>query len=238
MPAQPAELHERARSNRLLAAFGREAIGRVLLAARMRAVVQGEMLYDPSGPHERATFPLAGLIGITSQFGDGSSLVVAEVGNEGMVGLTGVLGGRREPMAAIVDVAGEVLDVPVGVMQTLMERDVSVRTTVHRYASLRLAQTELNAACLARHTVEARLARWLLRAWEATAREHTLFVTQERLSQVLGSHRPSITLASRRLRDSGAIAHRRGRVVIVDAERLAAASCPCYAVFRTLAASA
>ncbi|GAB4328963.1 MAG: Crp/Fnr family transcriptional regulator [Dehalococcoidia bacterium] len=210
----------------------------VLRSAWLREVSQGEMLYDASEPHQRVYFPLGGLIGITSQFGDGSSLVVAEVGIEGMVGLTAALGGRRQPMAAIVDVVGEVLDVPVGTIQDLMGRDASTRAAVQRYASLRLAQTELNAACLARHTVEARLARWLLRAWEATARDGALLMTQERLSQVLGTHRPSITLASQRLRDRGAIGHRRGSVVVVDVERLAEASCACYEAFRALAESA
>lgn len=53
-------------------------------------------------------------------------------------------------------------------------------------------------------------------------------LTQEFLSQMLGAHRPSITVVLGALEQDGLISRRRGVIDIVDIERLEAAACECY----------
>lgn len=53
-------------------------------------------------------------------------------------------------------------------------------------------------------------------------------LTQEFLSQMLGVHRPTVTIAATMLQKAGLIDYRRGEITVVDRKGLEAASCSCY----------
>ena len=59
-----------------------------------------------------------------------------------------------------------------------------------------------------------------------------LNITHEFLAQMLGVRRASVTDVLRPLQNDGLIRASRGKVVILDPKRLAAASCECYGVIR------
>jgi hypothetical protein len=58
----------------------------------------------------------------------------------------------------------------------------------------------------------------------------TLPLTQEFLSQMLGSRRASVTVAAGALQKSGLIEYSRGSVRIVNRAKLEDAACDCYQV--------
>ena len=99
-----------------------------------------------------------------------------------------------------------------------------------------MAQLAQSAICNNRHTVEQRLARWLL-AMRARTGLKVFPITHELLSQILGTTRPVLTTTARGLKNAEVIAYRRGVLDIVNPEGLANAACPCYEiVHRELAA--
>ena len=59
-------------------------------------------------------------------------------------------------------------------------------------------------------------------------------VTHDVLGQMLGIHRPSVTIALRKLEDAGYIESRHGRTRILHREGLVAAACNCYPVTQHL----
>jgi Mn-dependent DtxR family transcriptional regulator len=59
-----------------------------------------------------------------------------------------------------------------------------------------------------------------------------LLITQDLLSEMLGSLRPSITHAARELEDAGLIERGRRQVTIVDRQGLKRVSCECYQLVR------
>ena len=87
------------------------------------------------------------------------------------------------------------------------------------------------AACNALHTMESRLARWLLQTRDRVYSD-VLPLTQEFLSQMLGVRRTTITLVARQLEQAGVIQTRRGRIVVVDRKGLEDVACECYAIVR------
>ena len=87
------------------------------------------------------------------------------------------------------------------------------------------------AACNALHSVEARLARWLLHIHDRVDGDF-LPLTQEALSQLLGVRRTTVTLVVRKLRASGAIRSDRRGLIEIDRPRLEEATCECYEVMR------
>ena len=100
-------------------------------------------------------------------------------------------------------------------------------TTVIRHEQLILIQAQQSAACNATHSVEARLARWLLRSRDLLGTDNLNF-TQEFLSQMLGVRRSSVSIVATALQREGLIRYRRGHIHILDLEGLRKRSCECY----------
>ena len=85
------------------------------------------------------------------------------------------------------------------------------------------------AACNRLHEVPARQARWLLMVDDRTNQEQ-LPLTQEFLSQMMGTRRSTITLVARSFQDNGVIDDSRGRVRILDREALKRLASECYQI--------
>jgi Mn-dependent DtxR family transcriptional regulator len=84
-----------------------------------------------------------------------------------------------------------------------------------------------STACNAVHSVEQRLARWLLMARDRMESDH-FTLTQEFAAMMLGASRPTVTIVASALQRAGLITYHRGHLTIVDGEGLEAASCECY----------
>jgi len=84
-----------------------------------------------------------------------------------------------------------------------------------------------STACNAIHSVEQRLARWLLLAHDRVGTDH-FPLTQEFVAMMLGASRPTVTVVAGILQKAGLITYHRGTITIVDREKLELASCECY----------
>ena len=100
-----------------------------------------------------------------------------------------------------------------------------------RYAQAFFVQTALTAACNRLHTLDQRLANWLLRSRDRALSDE-LPLTHEFLSNMLGIRRAGVTESLGRLRDAGIVARSRGRIIIVDGPGLERSACECYGVLR------
>ena len=109
-----------------------------------------------------------------------------------------------------------------------------MRKALNRYVVLLGMQVSQTAACNRLHEIEQRLARWLLMA-EDSAASSTLKITHDFLATMLGTDRPSVTLAARSLQKAGVIEYGRGAVRITNRPELEAFACECYAVIRNYA---
>ena len=96
-----------------------------------------------------------------------------------------------------------------------------------RYTQAFLTQIALNAACNRAHTIEGRLAKWLLMCQDR-AHSKELELTHEFTAEMLGIRRAGVSEAAYQFRDAGLIDYRRGHVAVTDRSGLEAASCECY----------
>jgi Mn-dependent DtxR family transcriptional regulator len=81
------------------------------------------------------------------------------------------------------------------------------------------------------HPVEQRCIRWLLTIRDLIAQDD-IPLTHDLLASTLGVHRPTVTVVIRSLHHAGLVDEERGRIVIRDPDRLAAACCECYRAMR------
>jgi CRP-like cAMP-binding protein len=100
-----------------------------------------------------------------------------------------------------------------------------------RYVQAQLVQAAQSAACNAKHNIEQRLARWLLLCTDR-ARTETLKLSQEFLADMLGSTRPTVSIAAGTLKEEGLIDYNRGVILILDAKHLEERACECYHVIK------
>jgi CRP-like cAMP-binding protein len=180
---------------------------------------------------ERIHFPLSGLIAFIMDMPDGQTVATSVVGKEGAVGLLSTLGPARFPMTAVVRVAGRALEISPARFQTALGRCSALSGAVQTHTRALMAQFQHVAACNALHSVEARLARWLLHVHDRVEGD-VLPLTHDTLSEFLGVRRTTVTQVISRLRQQGAIKSNRRSWIEIDRPRLEAASCECYHLMR------
>ena len=177
-------------------------------------------------------FPDTAVVSLLNTMDDGTSVEVANIGNEGIVGVSAFLGvdtlGARECFQ--VEVPGQARAMDVGTFVKEAERD-PLRSLVEHYIQAQFVQVAQRMACVARHSIPERCSRWLLLTHDRVGdREFPL--TQEFLAQMLGVRRASVTQAAGALQNAGLIRYSRGRVTILDRDGLENAACECYGIIR------
>ncbi|CAN5890071.1 hypothetical protein BH18ACI4_BH18ACI4_16480 [soil metagenome] len=95
--------------NRLLAALSETERHELVSHLTRVSVSLGEVLHQAHAEIQYVYFPENCVISIISTREDGSTVEVGVVGNEGMVGLRVLLGVKKTPHSAVVQVAGNAM---------------------------------------------------------------------------------------------------------------------------------
>jgi CRP-like cAMP-binding protein len=188
-------------------------------------------------PHQRVDFlyfPNEGVISLVVTLKDGKTVEAGLVGNEGVAGMPAVLGLSRSPLREVVQIAGDGFRVRIGRLKDLLRSTPQLQAILHRYAAGLAMQVAQTAACNRLHNIEHRLARWLLMAQDRVESE-VLPITHDFLATMLGTDRPSVSLAAGILQKSQIIHYRRGSLRVVNRKKLEKFSCECYAVVQQYA---
>ena len=178
-------------------------------------LARGRVLAEAGAPVEHVYFPHNGLISLVVELAGGEMIEAAMVGRLDIVGGAPALTGAAALNKAIVQIAGTATAHHAAALRDVAEQSPTLRTALIRHEQLLFAQAQQAAACNAAHSIEARLARWLLRARNACGTD-SLPLTQEILAQTLGVQRSSISLAAHNLQITGLIGQRRGRIQIAN----------------------
>lgn len=194
-------------------------------------LVQGTILFEVGQQIDRVYFPHSGIISLVVSLSSGEMIEAAMVGRESLIGASAALDGKMSLNQAVVQIAGAASALDIDRLRALADTDAGVRATLIRHEQLVLAQAQQSAACNAVHTVEARLARWLLRSRDLTGGDDLMF-TQEFLAQMLGVRRTSVSLVANTLQQAGMVRYRRGHIRILDVEALQDTACECYATVK------
>ena len=218
--------------NRLLAALPEEFYQRLSPHLEPIALESGAVLYEMEAPIDYFYFPFDAVISLVTQMKDGRIVEVGLVGNEGVTGLAALFGQSVSAERAIVQIPNGGTRVKAAVILDEFKRQGEVHDAFLKYANFFMRQVAQTAACNASHTVEKRLARWLLMCRDRI-RSNELNLTQEFLAEMLGTRRATVNVAAVALQSAGLLKYNRGRIQIIDLPGLEGFACECYAAVRT-----
>jgi len=218
-------------TNQLLATLPPADFERLMQQAEFVDLPNGQTLIAPNASFDHVYFPLGCMVSLVQPLANGAMIEVGVVGREGMVGIASLLGATMVPSEAMVQIAGSALRIRVASLREEIERNAKFRDLMYRYVQAMFTQIAQSAACNGRHSLEQRLARWLLMAHDRVDGDE-LRLSHEFITMMLGTRRAGVTVGIAKFREAGLISNSHGRILILDRPRLEATSCECYAAVR------
>ena len=213
--------------NRLLAALPSADYTRILSSLTIVPLKLKTILHKPGEPIRDVYFPGGGFCSVLAVLEDGEMVEIATIGREGVVGVSAALDGTPASAAMVQGETQTCYRMKVEAFREEVNRHEAFERLMTRYAQALFDFVAQSTACNTVHSVEQRLARWLLMARDRMG-SNDFPLTQEFVSMMLGASRPTVTVVAGTLQKAGLITYHRGHVTITDGENLEAASCECY----------
>lgn len=218
--------------NLLLAALPAEVYQRLLPHLETVSLPLRQVVYHPGELVNYVYFPHRALVSLVTLLEDGSTSESNLVGLEGMLGIQACLGNSTLPQQAVVQVEDGGMRMPVAAFIAEFNRGGALQNLLLRYLRFLFIEVAQGSACNNTHTIEERLARWLLTVSDRL-NSNEFSLTQDFMAQMLGIRRAGVTVAAGTLQQAGIIRYRRGNITILNREDLEATTCECYRVIKT-----
>ena len=193
----------------------------------------GYTLHKSDGRPRFAYFLNSGLASIVVAMRHERGVEAGVVGYEGVVGTALAVGLTKSPLRVVVQIAGNAFRISASDLQSTLRATPDLQMRLSRYAVLQGMQVAQTAACNRLHEVRRRLARWLLMAQDRMD-DRILPIKQVFLAIMLGTDRPSVSLAASALQRKNTIRYSRGKIEILNRKRLEQLACDCYPVIQQL----
>jgi CRP-like cAMP-binding protein len=219
--------HQLGITNQILNSLSRKEYPILFASLQAAYLPRGKVLYEVGERIDYNFFVMSGMISLFGTTEDGSTTELSLIGNEGVAGISALLGVNEAPYRMEVQIPGKGMRIRTTVLVEEFGRSGPFRDLTLRYTHSLILQISQSAACGRFHTIEQRLCRWLLVARDRVESD-ILHLTQEALSHMLGSNRTNVTTAAASLKSDGLIEYSRGSIQILDEEKLKKAACKCY----------
>jgi CRP-like cAMP-binding protein len=200
-----------------------------LIEPHLKAVEfeQHRVLFEAGQSVSTVYFLYNAIVSLVVTLSSGEAIEAAMVGRDGVVGASAALEGRVALSRAVVQIAGRGASCDVDALKRAAMQSTTLFSLLIRHEQTVFAQAQQTAACNIIHTIDERLARWLLRARDLSQSD-TLPFTQEFLAEMLGVRRTSVSVVAHTLQEAGLIKYARGRIQIVNVEGMQESACECH----------
>ncbi len=218
--------------NRLLAALSPDLYQRLLPHMEIVALPRDCDIYKHSGKIDYIYFPISSIVSIIKEMEDGASPEVAIIGKDGLVGIDLFLGSTSISSKVVVQSAGYGFRIKAAIIKKEFDDNQELRNLVLAYMQALFIQSSQIAACYRFHSVEHQVCRFLLSCldrWDS----NRISLTHERIANLLGVRRGSVTEVSGQLAKRGYIRYHRGCITVLDRAGLESIVCECYQVIKT-----
>ena len=214
--------------NRILAALPRREYERLLPDLEFIALPMDVTLYKSGDFIEYVYFPGEGVVSLITHMKSGVAIEVGLIGRDGMVGIPVLLGDKIAFEEAVVQIEGSAMRMKSEKLKSRLKKAHNpLLTHLLLYTRTLMKQVAQTAACNRSHTMVERLARWLLMCHDRVE-SNELPLTQEFISNMLGTRRASVGSAASGLQEEGMIRYSKGRITVLNRKRLEEFACECY----------
>ena len=217
--------------NHLLAALSQEEFDHLSPYLELVQMPLGEVLHGFSGQTQYVYFPTTAIVSLIYVLEDGATAETAIIGNEGVLGISLLMGGENTPNRAVVQSAGFGYRLKAQLLKNEFDLAGSVFQILLRYFQALMTHVAQTAVCNRHHTVEQQLCRFLLLSLDRLP-SNSITMTQELIASMLGVRREGITEAAGNLQRAGLIKYSRGQIEVLVRPKLEKAACECYAVVK------
>lgn len=217
--------------NRLLAALPAIELERIKSHLELVHMPLGDVLCESGGRLPYVYFPTSTIISLHYILENGASSEIAGVGNEGLLGISLIMGGESTPSWATVQTAGYGYRLKASLLLQEFNQGGPIQRLLLRYTQALITQISQTAVCNRHHTIEQQLCRWLLLTLDRLNSQE-LVMTQELIASMLGVRREGITEAAGKLQQAEIIRYRRGHITVLDRTGLEKHVCECYDVVK------
>lgn len=225
------DINRRPEPNFLLQALGEPTARNLLAQMELVPLPLGKILQEPGIASRHAYFPTTCVVSLLCGMENGSAAEIAVIGNEGLVGVTNIVGGDVSPIQAVVQSTGYAYRIRAATLRQEFLSNPELQAHFLKYMHALMSQMAQTAVCNRHHTLDQQLCRWLLTCLDRLP-SNELVITQEFIAHMLGVRREGVTAAAGKLQKAGVINYRRGRISIVDRSGLEARACECYDLVR------
>jgi len=188
-------------------------------------------LFQSSKKIDHIYFPTNSIVAVMNYLENGANPEVATIGNDGLVGIDAMIGHFPSARKHIVQSAGYAYKIKADIIKKLFNEDVDFRNRLLKYNSILFTQAAQLVVCNRFHTIEQQICRFLLTSidrWDS----QRISLTHQRIADLLGVRRPSVSEVSAKLASLGLIHYHRGCVTILNQPGLHAHTCECYLVVK------
>lgn len=192
---------------------------------------RGEIVYRADQKIDEVYFPEDAVVAMVDTTDDNRTVEVGVIGREGIVGINIFLGGVVTPDKAIVQISGTAMKMKSKDLRKELRFGSPLQRLLLDYTRAFLTVMSQSVACSQHHSVEQRLARWLLTMSDYVT-THEILMDQKTIAAMLGVRRVSVTDAASKFQADALINYRRSKISILDKSRLRKKSCECYLVIR------
>lgn len=185
----------------------------------------------PGCPIKVLSFVEQGMASLTVSFNDGSQVEAGMFGYESVIGISALMGTKQSLNRVYTQIAGSGFTCPIENARAEFARGGEFQTLALRYVQAQLVQVIQSAGCNAKHSLEQRLARWLLICRDRAGSE-TFLMSHEFLANMVGASRPTISIIAADFKEKGVIEYTRGVIHVRNLEALERTACECYLVIK------
>lgn len=191
----------------------------------------GQVIRHECEANDLVYFPTHGLISSRVAFRSGHEIECSLIGNTNALGALSALGLHHGSARFLCLTDGRALTMTLSQLVSAMRAQPTVERQLKLFAFAQMGYAVRVGVCNAMHTAEQRLARWLATAAELLGQAE-IRLAQEELASSLGLQRSCVSPALQKLKAEGLVEVGRGRIVILEPDRLSRRSCECGPLLR------
>ncbi len=220
------------KQNGILASLSPAVYSRLLPNLELVCLSAGDGIYEAGIRIAHLYFPIDCIIASLGELQNGATFQTSFTGNEGIVGISCLLGCESADTRVVALSGGRAFRVKASLLTKEFDAGQELQHLLLRFTQSLITQTIQIAIGARFHTIEQQLCHFLLMSLDRLP-GNELYITQAQIAIFLGVRRESITVVAQKLEiTTGAIRCRRGHLIVVNRQELEKRAGKGYAVAR------